>query len=553
MTRLQVVWFTAGALFVAALCTAPLVPILDPDEGYYPATAAESVDAGSAWDPRLNGSPRWDKPILTYTLIEASFAAFGRTVPAARLPSALHGALLALITGVVVARFRTPRAAWMATVVLATTLGVQAFARIAHPEIVVVTAVTAAEFLIACWIAASRERTRLCLASAIGVAVGYGVLAKGPVALALPALAAICSLAWLRSSRDTWRQAVRDGALAAVVALIVAVPWYAAMTARHGWMFLEQSVWQHNVSRYTGGAFRHPWSLLYFVLPTLLLMFPWSGFLLSVLRRRPVSHGSTRDILRVVMTMSAATTFAFYSLSASKLPHYALAVVPPLATLIGLSMDEMLNEERQRAGAVQVTAVTCFTLGVLFVAAPWAIHHWFTGHELFGGALPRDVDIAGMVDVAMWPVAVLLICAGIALLTAARRAFWLMAATGALLPVVVIVGARPLLWYAYPWQQLGREVRQMEGPVWMVGPRAPSLTFFAGRPITRVDKADIEQLMSQDVDGWLVGDTHWLSELSSGQMDGHTLTPIGSYGSMTLSRLHPAPRNHAAHDDERSR
>lgn len=61
------------------LClTAPFAPLFDPDEGYYPATAAESVASGSAWDPRLNGEPRWDKPILPYALIEGAFSLFGR-------------------------------------------------------------------------------------------------------------------------------------------------------------------------------------------------------------------------------------------------------------------------------------------------------------------------------------------------------------------------------------------------------------------------------------------------------------------------------------------
>ena len=69
---------------------------METDEGYYPATAAESVDAGRAWDPQFNGESRWDKPILPYGLIEASFAAFGRSPTAARVPSAVQAALLVL-------------------------------------------------------------------------------------------------------------------------------------------------------------------------------------------------------------------------------------------------------------------------------------------------------------------------------------------------------------------------------------------------------------------------------------------------------------------------
>jgi hypothetical protein len=34
----------------AALC-APVAPLFDPDEGYYPATAAETLRSGPFWDP----------------------------------------------------------------------------------------------------------------------------------------------------------------------------------------------------------------------------------------------------------------------------------------------------------------------------------------------------------------------------------------------------------------------------------------------------------------------------------------------------------------------
>ena len=84
----------ALVLAVVAFATAPIVPLLDPDEGYYPATAAESLRAGEFWDLRFNNAPRWDKPILSYALIAAAFAAFGESELAARLPSAIEGAVL---------------------------------------------------------------------------------------------------------------------------------------------------------------------------------------------------------------------------------------------------------------------------------------------------------------------------------------------------------------------------------------------------------------------------------------------------------------------------
>src|SRR5262245_47750763 len=130
-----VVGLAAALLLVTALSTIGVAPLFDPDEGYYPATAAEDLRSGSAWDPRFNGEPRWDKPILTYALIEGSFEIFGSSKPASRIPSVLEGVLLILIVGFVVNRVAGVRAAGLAALVLCTTTGVQIFARVAHPEI----------------------------------------------------------------------------------------------------------------------------------------------------------------------------------------------------------------------------------------------------------------------------------------------------------------------------------------------------------------------------------------------------------------------------------
>jgi 4-amino-4-deoxy-L-arabinose transferase-like glycosyltransferase len=538
VTHEVAVWLIAGWLFSLAMITAPLAPLFDPDEGYYPATAAESLASGQAWDPRFNGAPRWDKPVLTYALIQSSFLVLGENVPAARLPSAVLGGVLIVVVGVVLSSTASSMAALLATVVLASVLGVQVFTRVAHPEIAVVTAVTIAELLMACWLTIRGMGSKRALAVAIGFAVGLGILAKGPVALVLPALVGLVSVLRLGNARAIWPQALRHAALACLVALIIAVPWYAAMTMRHGRAFLEEALWQHNVRRYAGGAFRHPGGLFYFVLPTLLMLFPWTAFLPGALRRAGRHVGGPRDVLRLVMAASALTAFVFYSLSASKLPHYALAVIPPLAILIALSLDDAIQEGRASRGAAYATALLFMGIGVALLATPWLVNRVVTAHQLFGGALPREIDLVALVRMAAWPAAALLLfCAvGIASIRA-PVCIWLIAAGGALAPGLLIASASPLLRYAYPWQQLGNELRSTEGPVWMVGPRAPSLTFFAGRPVIRFTSDQIEELMSRAHAGWLVADTRWLTTLSPHQLNGHTLKPVSQHGTMSLMRV----------------
>jgi hypothetical protein len=158
--------------------------------------------------------------------------------------------------------------------------------------------------------------------------------------------------------------------------------------------------------------------------------------------------------------------------------------------------------------------------------------------------LPPGVDLAVLVRLASWPAAALLLgCALGVALTRAGASIWLVAVAGAIWPGLLIAGASPLLHYAYPWQQLGNDLRPTQGPVWMVGPRTPSLTFFAGRPVIRLGSDEIAQLMSQDRAGWLVADTRWLTALTPQDLNGRRLEPVSQHGTMTLVRVHP--RTHA--------
>jgi 4-amino-4-deoxy-L-arabinose transferase-like glycosyltransferase len=82
-------------LFVVApfFATAPFPGLLNPDEGRYAEVASEMLVTGDYLVPRLHGTPRWSKPPGTYWCAALSMKAFGFTPFAARLPSAIFGAI----------------------------------------------------------------------------------------------------------------------------------------------------------------------------------------------------------------------------------------------------------------------------------------------------------------------------------------------------------------------------------------------------------------------------------------------------------------------------
>ena len=503
--------FAAIGLILAALITASLLPLFDPDEGFYPATAAESVDAGHWWDLRFNGEPRWDKPVLAYALIEGSFAIFGRSAAAARLPSALEGGALVLLVGILVSAIAGGRAGALSAVVIASTLGVQVFARAAHPEIALVLSMGVTELLLIMWLVVPRADRWRALPVFIGLSMGYGLLAKGPVAVVVPGLGALIAAPFVTSLRERLGQATRDGLIAAAAALAVAAPWFAAMTWRHGSDFLQQALWAQNVGRFAGQMPEHGQSAWVFALAAAIGFTPWILLLPAALAALRDGRAATpANAVRFCAVVMAGVTLVFYMLSASKLASYSLAVLPPLAVVVGLYLDEALAGRRLgSARTFLIASVILAGLGLLLLSTPQWLGSFVRLRDVVGGVPAANAGEA------LWslvvPVSIVLIAAAIAL--AAMRMsgrIVTLVLLGFAAPLALLLAAKPVLDDAYPWRRFGDQIATTPGPVWIQNYRASSLTFYAGRSIERVagDEA-LERLVAEAGDGWLVIGQDW--------------------------------------------
>jgi 4-amino-4-deoxy-L-arabinose transferase-like glycosyltransferase len=362
-------------LFLVHLGT---LPLFDPDEGYYAAAAAESVDAGSPLDLRLNGEPRWNKPPLAYALIEASFGVLGRDEAAARLPSVLEGALLVALLGLLVARVAGRRSGFYAALVLASAAGFQVMARAAHPEMALVLGTAVAEVVLATWfVAAPGERPRWAWWAA-GLAMGFGFLAKGPIAVLLPALMLVAGMFVVpREGRPSWGETGRVFGAAAAVGIALAAPWFVWMGGRH------EGFWGTafgQLAHYTSPEHEHYGNNPLYFVPVLVGGFlPWTLFLPGALRHLRRTDPEPRARLRLLMSLAAGTSFLFWSLSTSKLPNYGLVFLPPLAVVAAI---EMRSGSGRTSPAVtlrsKLPCLAIAALGVLVAAAP-ALFGLFTG------------------------------------------------------------------------------------------------------------------------------------------------------------------------------
>src|SRR3972149_527596 len=154
-------------------------------------------------------------------------------------------------------------------------------------------------------------------------ALGLGVLAKGPVAVLLPAVS-LGAFLLFRGKWDDWKTWHPK---ALWITPAVSLPWILLCTAANGWEFIQVFFINHNFERFTTGVHGHQRPFYFFFPVLLLLTFPWTFVLISALRRRFGRNDS-------ILLWWAIVPFVFFSLSGSKLPGYILPIVPPLAILL---------------------------------------------------------------------------------------------------------------------------------------------------------------------------------------------------------------------------
>ena len=532
--------FIALAVSLLAGASAPLAPLFDPDEGYYPATAAETLRGGTFWDLSFNGEPRWDKPFLSYGLIEASFVAFGESATAARIPSAIEAGVLIAIVGALVASLAGARAGVVSAVTVGTTVGVSVFSRAAHPELALVLCVIATELLVCVWLSTSDSRVQRRAAIAAGMAMGLGLLAKGPVAVALPLLTLLCMSPFIQWPAARRRSLVRDASLSIGVATVLASPWFLAMTVRHGSEFVREAIWEQNVGRYATTAFGHKNGMLALFLPALIGLLPWVVFLPQALVRVTRPRGNPREVLRTGMGISALIALAFYSLSSSKLASYSLVCVPALAIVIGLWLDEQLDRPSGTRTRLQVLTI----LGVVAVAllsAPLWIAKLVTARQVFGAMRPPAADVTALLA----PPAIILgflfggAFVAFALTRQVKTHVAALAAVGALAPVFLLLIMGPLLHQMYPWDILGRAITPGHGRIWVLARRAPSLTFYARQQVSTVpDRATLEENIVHERDGWVaLTQDDWAILAAAPALKDIRMTVVAEHGRMLVVRF----------------
>jgi len=330
--------FLAVLVFFLYFYRSSAVGLVGPDEPRYAQVAREMLRSGDWITPHLMGEPWLEKPPLYYWLAAACFKVGGVNEQTARLPAALFAAGFLVFFGWLGQRLFPGETMRYALPILLTSVGWIGFARAASMEMLFASSLSGALLALALWLWQGRRRWLFTFAGLLALST----LAKG---LAGIVLAALILFLYCLITRE-WRWLLRVlNPWAVVLFAVVALPWYAAMTFKHGDVFIQDFIIKHHFKRFLTDELAHPgpW---WFYLPVLLAgLFPWTAHL-GTLRPGDLQ----RDNRRLFLLIWALVMLAFFSISQGKLPGYILPVLPALALWIG--------EDWKRASRTRVRVIS---------------------------------------------------------------------------------------------------------------------------------------------------------------------------------------------------
>jgi 4-amino-4-deoxy-L-arabinose transferase-like glycosyltransferase len=383
----------AGCLLFHVLGTWSL-PLIDRDEPRFAEASREMIQRGDYIVPYFNNQLRLDKPPLAYWAQTASYRVFGENDFAARFPSAIAAALVALSIFAWGSRIAGKRLGLWSAIIF--TLSLQTFihAKAAVADMWLVLFVTLAhragyELLRDVRATDDRKRStpnaqRPTLNSedlrwwfTFYLALGLAFLAKGPVGwtpLLTVASVRIFEREVVLSKRFKFVRGI-------VLMLAIVACWgIPAVICTHG-EFFTVGIGRHVIGRSFGAMEGHGANslgmylvLLPFYFVTIFVsFFPWSIKLPPLAKKLWSSH----DKIDNYLIAGTAVIFLIFTFVKTKLPHYILPALP----LLSLLLARHFIDQTQLLKRAAVAAASLYFVVVL--VAPVVLTQSLPAAQLF--------------------------------------------------------------------------------------------------------------------------------------------------------------------------
>jgi 4-amino-4-deoxy-L-arabinose transferase-like glycosyltransferase len=340
------------------------LPLIDRDEPRFAEASREMRERRNYIVPYFNNQFRFDKPPLTYWFQIASYRIFGENDFAARFPTAVAAALIALALFAWGKRVHDERAGWWAAIIF--TLSLQTFihGKAAVADMWLALFVTLAHR--AGWelldLNAERPMSNTQRPSSYWwalfyVSLAFAFLAKGPIGWT-----PLLTLAALKISRRELRLNRRFHFFFGIVLMLWLVCMWGipALIRTHGEFFrvgIGKHVVERSLATMEGHGASSLWMYLallpFYFLTVFISFFPWSIKLPALWKNLRARRDATDQFLLAGIII----IFGIFTFVQTKLPHYTLPAFPLLALLLA-----------RRTDSLRLSKALPFTITVVYLA-----------------------------------------------------------------------------------------------------------------------------------------------------------------------------------------
>ncbi|TDR93855.1 ArnT family glycosyltransferase [Enterovirga rhinocerotis] len=476
----------AALLLLSLVCFLPGFVTLQPmdrDEPRFAQASKQMVETGDYVDIRFQDEPRYKKPIgihwmqvASVKLAEATGLPEARTTIAVyRVPSLLGALAAVLLTYWAALAFAGRREAFVAAALMATSLILMIEARLAKTDAMLLACCVAAMGALArAWLARGLERQPLSTVVIFWLAIGIGILIKGPMVVMFTGLAALVLSLRERSLR--WLGGLRPW-LGLVFVLLAVVPWFAAIAWKSGGEFYRLAVGDDMLGKVVEGQQKHGAPPGFYIVAYFATFWPgaiWAvGALPLVLRER-------REDWACFLIAWVVPAWLIFEAVPTKLPHYVMPLYPALAIATVIAVSRGFSGPWRWGAKLGFGALPLVAIGLTTVVTlgPW----WLDGRlPEFG--LP--LMVAGCL-VSLWAW-YLFVRAEV------TRSLLASIAASVLMSVGVFGLAQPVLdslRLSGRAAALARTAPCADPAVATLGYREPSLVFLVGTSLEMVESAD---------------------------------------------------------------
>ncbi|RKZ40327.1 MAG: glycosyltransferase family 39 protein [Gammaproteobacteria bacterium] len=367
--KYQKTWLYWNSLWLLLV----LIPLfsrtfLQIDETRYVTVAWEMWIGGEWLVPSLNGELYHHKPPLLFWLMHLGWAVFGVNEWWPRIIPGLFSLGSLWLTALLARQLwpQQPQIAQWAPLILLSSLLWSLFTSATMFDMVL------AFFTLLGMVAIvhAGHKNELKAYGLLGVAIGLGILTKGPVILLHLLPVALFAPWWQRARQFSWRSWYLGLLGSTLLGALIALAWAIPAGLAGGSEFRQALFWGQTANRIVNSfAHNHP---LWWYLPLLpVALFPWLLWLpfWRGLLQLPQHLNDREEGVRFCFLWLILALIAFSLISGKQL-HYLLPTLPAFALLMTYLIVKLPIEKQQRRWDTLLPALVIMMMGILLIMAP---------------------------------------------------------------------------------------------------------------------------------------------------------------------------------------